>query len=110
MTALSEARHTAEFIISEGNGHFSRESGTAGGAFAAGELVKITSTKLVSYDGTGTVVGIAINAAAADGDKVAYIARNAEVNGNIISSTEQTDGTVDTAGLAALATLKIIVR
>lgn len=110
MTALSEARHTAEFIISEGNGHYSRESLAAGEAFPAGEVVKITTSKLVSYDGSGTVVGIAINAAAADGDLVAYIARDAEVNGNLLTSTEQTDGTVDTAGLAGLATLKIIVR
>lgn len=110
MTALSEARHTAEFIISEGNGHYSRESGTAGEAFPAGEVVKITSTKLVSYDGTGTVVGVAINAASADGDKVAYIARSAEVNGNLLTSSEATDGLLDAGALAGLATLKIIVR
>lgn len=110
MTALSEARHTAEFIISEGNGHYSRESGTAGGALAAGEVVKITANKLVSYNGSGTVVGIAINAAAADGDKVAYIARSAEVNGNMLSSTEQTSGELASGATTGLATLKIIVR
>jgi DNA/RNA endonuclease YhcR with UshA esterase domain len=109
MTALTEARHTAEFIISEGDGHISRESLVAGGTLKAGEVVKITASTLVSYDGSGTVVGIAINAAE-DGDLVAYIARLAEVNGNMLTSTEATDGALDAGALAGLATLHIIVR
>lgn len=109
MTALSEARHTAEFILSEGNGHISRENGVAGATLPAGEVVKITSTKLVSYDGSGTAVGIVMSACVLD-DKVAYIARNAEVNGNLLTSTEQTDGTLDSGALADLADLGIIVR
>lgn len=109
MTALTEARHTASFILSEGNGQISRESGTAGGTLRAGELVKVSTGTLVSYNGSGTVVGVAINAADS-GELVAYIARNAEVNGNLLYSTEDTDGIVDAAGLAGLATLNIIVR
>ncbi|AEH88189.1 head decoration protein [Mesorhizobium opportunistum] len=109
MTALNEARHTAEFIISEDDGHISRESLPAGGTLKAGEVVKITSNALVSYNGTGTVVGVAINAAE-DGDLVAYVARLAEVNGNMLTSTEATDGLLDAGALAGLATLHIIVR
>lgn len=109
MTALIEARHTAEFIISEGNGHYSRESGVGGATLPAGAVVKVSSSKLVSYDGTGTVKGILLSACVLDED-VAYIARQAEVNGNILSSTEQTDGTISTGATAGLLTLGIIVR
>lgn len=109
MTALNEARHNFEFLISEGDGHISRESLPAGGTLKSGEVVKIDTGTLVSYDGTGTVVGIAGNAAA-DGDLVAYVARLAEVNGNMLTSTEATDGLLDAGALAGLATLHIIVR
>lgn len=109
MTALNEARHTAEFIISEGNGHYSRANGVAGATLPAGEVVKVTSNKLVSYNGSGTVVGIVMNACVLD-EPVAYIARHAEVNGNLLTSTEATDGELDAGAIAGLLTIGIIVR
>lgn len=114
MTALSEGRHAAEFIISESNGQRSRENGTvkSGENLAAGEVVMLDGTKLVAYDGaTGsTAIGVMIAAVDATGGdaKGAYIARDAEVNGDILTVAGNAgDATVYSADLAAVG---IIVR
>jgi hypothetical protein len=109
MTALTEARHSAEFIISEANGHRSRENGTGGATLPAGEVVKVSSSKLVSYNGSGTVAGILITATELD-QPVAYIARDAEVNFNLCTSSEATDEALDSGAITGLALLGIIVR
>jgi hypothetical protein len=108
MTVTQGAR-SSEFILSEANGQRSRENGTAGATLPAGEVVKISTNKLVSYDGSGTVAGIVVNDCVLD-DEVAYIARDAEVKEAFLTSTEQTDGTIDTGATAGLADLGIIVR
>ncbi|MER9937425.1 head decoration protein [Mesorhizobium sp. M0088] len=109
MTTLTEARHAGGYLLSEANGTLSREKRTAGGTLRAGEVVKLSGDDLVSYDGSGTVVGIAFQAAVT-GDEIAYHARLAEVVGEALFSTEQTDGTIDTGGIAGLLDLNIVVR
>jgi hypothetical protein len=104
-----ETAHACAFILSEANGARSRENGVGGATLVAGDVVKITSTKLVSYDGTGTVAGIVLYDCVLD-EEVAYLARHAEVNQKLITTTEATDGAPDTGAIAGLLTLGIICR
>lgn len=109
MTTLTQGARAEEFVLSEANGQLSRENGIGGATLSAGDVVKVSTGKLVSYDGSGTVVGIVLHDCVLD-DAVAYFARDGEVKGDYLTSTEQTDGTIDTAGIAGLADLGIIVR
>lgn len=123
MTTLTEGRHAAEFILSEANGHRSRENGTlvSGQDLAAGTVLMDNGAgKLTALTAAGTAadldgeaVGILLAATdASDGDvEAAYIARDAEVNGNSLTyPTESTAGGEETAAIASLALLGIIVR
>lgn len=128
MVVKTEARHTAEFILSEGNGSISRESGTVlkGQKLKAGEVVqKDGAGKLIAADGNLTsagdvqteVAGMVIEAVDAsvtgtDADTAAaYIARVAEVNNNLLTyPTETTAGGEKAAVDASLAKLIIIAR
>jgi hypothetical protein len=109
MATLTQGPRTGEFLLSEAPGQRSRENGVAGATLKAGDVVKVSTSKLVSYDGSGTVVGI-VWADCVEDDPVAYIARDAEVKQDYLTSTEQTDGTIDTAGISGLADLGIICR
>jgi hypothetical protein len=113
--ALTEGKHTAEFLLSEGNGSISREQVTIAAAAAAlvpGTLVgKITASgKYAAYnngasDGTEVAAGVLYAAApdsAAD-QKAVIIARDAEVMASALTGS-------DTAGVADLKALGIIVR
>lgn len=114
--ALTEGKHTAEFLLSEGNGSISREQGvlrSESGALAAGTLLgRVTATgELSAYDnldspaGVGVAVGVLyanVPDSTAD-QKVTYIARNAEVIGSALTG-------LDTAGRADLAALGIVIR
>lgn len=115
MTVFTEGKHTAEFLLSEGNGSISREQVTiaaAAGALAAGTVVgKITASgKYVAYDAAATdgsesaagVLYAAVADSAADQEAV-IVARAAEVLGAELTGN-------DAAGTAALAGLGIIVR
>ncbi len=106
---FTEGVHPCAFILSEANGARSRENGVGGATLVAGDVVKVTANKLVSYNGTGTVAGIVLYDCVLD-EEVSYLARHAEVNQKLITSTEVTDGTVDAAGIAGLALLGIICR
>lgn len=126
MTALTEARHAAEFIISEANGHRSRANVTIlGGSGGAGVLPagtvlgKLTSGgKYVASPATGsngsqTAFAVLINAVdASDGDvEAAVIARDAEVNGKLLSFASSVDDDDKEAAKATqLAAVGIIVR
>lgn len=114
--ALIEGKHTAEFLLSEGNGSISREQGvlrSESGALASGTLLgKVTATdELSAYDnldspaGVGAVVGVLYaNATDSTADqKVTYIARDAEVLGSELTG-------LDTTGRADLAALGIVIR
>jgi hypothetical protein len=123
MTDFTEGRPAASFILSEANGHRSRENGTvvSGQVLAAGTVVMDNgSGKLTALTAAGTggdldddAVGIIIYPIdATDGDVAAsYIARDAEVNGNcLVYPTESTAGGEETAAIESLALLGIIVR
>ncbi|TIV91125.1 MAG: head decoration protein [Mesorhizobium sp.] len=123
-SSFTEAYHTAAFILSEANGHRSRESATvaSGQTLNAGEVVQFSAGKLVTADGAlntagdvvtavaGIVLG-AVDASGGDVDNVAYIARDAEVNDNLITyPTETTLGGEKAATVESLAALGIIAR
>lgn len=127
MTVFIEGRHAAEFILSEANGQRSRENGTvaSGQKLAAGEVVMLSSGKLVAHDGTLDSHGDVVTAAAgimiypvdasATGTNTntpaAYLARDAEVNGELLTfPDESTAGGEEAAVKASLKTLGIIVR
>lgn len=113
--AFNEGKHTAEFLLSEGNGSISREQVTiaaAAGALAAGTVLgKITASgKYAAYsnaasDGTEVAAGVLYAAAPdlATDQKAAAIVRSAEVLGAELTGN-------DANGTADLKALGIIVR
>lgn len=115
MTVLTEVQHMGEFLVSEGPGTISRESGIllSGQVVKDGQVVTINGAgKLVA--GTGAsgedVVGIVLgnhDATGADKKQVPYIARLAEVDLTLVYAEEVSDAVVD---WAALALLNIIPR
>lgn len=125
MTVLNEGRHAGEFILSEGNGHISRDTVTvaASQTIEVGTLLAVTSTAdgvitVVAYnpagvDGTEKPAGIAIYPAKTAAGKTAQIAaitRNAEVNGKCIAWPAAADADAQELALADLAAVGIIVR
>lgn len=123
MTTLTEGPRNAGFILSEANGNRSRENGTlvSGQNLSAGRVLmdngsgKLTALTAVGTAGDldGAAVGILIESTdASNGDvAVAYLARDAEVNGTtIIHPTESTGGGEEAASIESLAALGIIVR
>ncbi|TGQ01413.1 MULTISPECIES: hypothetical protein [unclassified Mesorhizobium] len=65
--------------------------------------------RVVPYDGTGRIVGIAIHAAA-EGDRVAFLAVEAEVKRLLLYSNELTSGEITDNVIAGLKDLWIQVR
>lgn len=123
MTVFTEDRHAAEFILSEASGQRSRDNGT----LAMGQNLK-AGTPLMD-DGTGKLVAFQANTNTAgaletdaagiliapcdatDADTaVAYIARDAEVNGNLLEYDDTTNGGEVALTNASLKLLGIIVR
>lgn len=109
MTTLTEGPRAEEFVLSEAAGQLSRSNGTGGATLKAGAVVEESAGKLVSYDGSGTVVGILLHDCILD-QPVAYLDYHAEVKEAYLSSTEQTDGTVAAGAIAGLLALNIKVR
>jgi len=120
--ALTETNRAGEFIISEGNGTYSREAITvvSGQNLAAGTVVgKITASgKYTAYDddlsaGTGdAAAGIlyaAVDASGGDAPGV-IICRQAEVADSLLVWASTNDSGDKTAGKADLAALGIIIR
>jgi hypothetical protein len=117
MTVLTETRHRGEFLISEANGHRSREtvtmvSGTA--ALVAGAVLgKVTASgKYQDYDqaesnGAETAVAVLLDdcdASAADAECVAVV-RDAEVNKGAlgwITGADEAGAYVDLAGVGII--------
>jgi hypothetical protein len=111
---MLETNHAAEFLISEGNGQISRETGAfaAGDALPAGQVLGlVTATnQYAAYDdgeSDGSQVAAAIlYAPLAESDAVrtgAVIVRLAEVAGELLTG-------LDDAAKADLAARNIIVR
>lgn len=130
MTVLTEPRHPAEFVLSEGNGFISRDvvtlasNGSTAIAYKAGSVLALVtaSSKYAYYDnagsdGTEAAKAILLEAVTvpATGDlKAVVIARNAEVQGSELEyDPALSGGTLTTAQAAAavdLAAFGIIVR
>lgn len=124
MTVFTETAHAGEFILSEANGNRSRENGTllSGQDLAAGTVVMLNgASKLVEFDtDTATDGSLQIEAAgvliaagdATDGDlAVSYLARDAEVNLNLLTyPAETTSGGEEELTKASLKLLGIITR
>jgi len=111
MSALTEGRPAATFIMSEANGHRSRGVGIlkAGENLPAGSVLMDDAGKLVQFeDGTGAApAGILYAATNAVADTtVTVIERDAEVNGKLLTffDTDPADA------IASLAEIGIIVR
>lgn len=113
--ALNEGKHTAEFLLSEGNGSISREqvviSSTAAAMVPGTVVGKITATgEYVAYsnaasDGSEVAAGVlyaGVKDSAADQSAV-IIARHAEVIASELTG-------LDTTGKADLLALGIICR
>lgn len=109
MTTLTEGPRAEEFVLSEAAGQLSRDNGVGGATLKAGAVVKASTGKLVSYNGSGTVVGVLLHDCVLD-EPVAYLDYHAEVKEAYLTSTEQTDGTVASGAIAGLLALKIKVR
>lgn len=119
--ALTETNRAGEFIISEGNGTYSREAITvvSGQNLAAGTIVgKITASgKYKAYDddnvdGSEAAAGIlyaAVDASGGDAPGV-IICRQAEVADSLLVWASTNDSGDKTAGKADLAALGIIIR
>lgn len=116
MTVLSETVHPGEFLLSESNGHRSREAVTVtvSGAtkWVSGTVLgKVTSSgKYVKYangasDGSEVAAAILLNelAPVAGDIKATVIARDAEVIDAKLTG-------IDAAGRADLAALGIVLR
>lgn len=122
MAVLTEARHAGEFIISEGNGHVSRDTVTivaGSGIVRAGTVLgKITASGKYAPSpdtgATGEQVATAINIYEVDATAdvtVAAVMRSAEVNGNTLTyAASVNDGTKKAAKATQLAAVGIIVR
>jgi hypothetical protein len=125
MTTLTEGRHAAEFVLSEAAGTRSRESAAidVGQDLDVGQIVEDDgSGNLTAMTGTLNTAGALITQAkgillyagvstTAVAQTVAYIARDAEVNGNLLTfPTETSTGDERNLTIASLALLGIIVR
>lgn len=117
---ITEGRRTAEFLISEANGHRSREQVTVtGGAYASGTVLgKITASgKYTIYDpaaedGSETAIAVlyaAVDASTAD-QRAPVIACDAEVNGVVLTWFDGATDPQKATGAAALTAAGIIVR
>jgi len=121
MTTLTETSHPGEFIVSEANGHRSRETVTiATGADLkpCTVLGKVTASgKYVQFnqdgaDGSENAAGILYGdalAASADAEAVAVV-RDAEVRGSDLIWPDDIDPAEQTAAEGELAALGIIIR
>lgn len=119
MTTKTEGQHAGHFLISEANGHRSRETITvkAGEVLSAGAVIALqTSTgKYIEYQNDETALGAAAilfdNVDATDGDVQAVaIVRDAEVNGGDLQWNATEDTGDRDAAVTELAAKGIIVR
>jgi hypothetical protein len=121
MTVINESRHAGEFMVSEANGHRSREVVTiaSGAALEAGTVLgKVTASgnyKLhdaAAADGSENAVAVLYARADASGGDVqaTAIVRDAEVADGALTFKSGISGADRTAAIADLATVGIIAR
>jgi hypothetical protein len=118
---ITEPFRIAEFLVSEAGGYQSREVAIIqGGVYTPPGTVlgRITATSVLvpvapaAADGSQTAFGVLYQGVAATELAVqrTYIARSAEVNGNVIVWPAAITAPQKTAAIAQLATLGILVR
>lgn len=120
MTEFTEGRHAAEFLVSEANGHRSRETVTIadGEDLKAGHVLgKDSDDKYKEYnpdnsDGSETAVAVLYDAVdATDGEEEGVIiARDAEVARDALAWFEDADEDQRDTGVSELADEGIIAR
>lgn len=125
-TVLNEAPYAAAFLIREGNGSISRDTGTIANTGAT-ELVLEAGTVLgrltadgthVAYDNTGTdgsetaaaILLHPVVVPAGSGRRATLIVRHAEVNGSELVFVPAVDAAGRTAAAADLKPAAVIVR
>ena len=119
-TVLTETNHTGEHLVSEANGHRSREVGTiTGGKFQAGTVLgQITASKKwtilapAATDGSQTAAAVLFegcDATSVDQSRTLHV-RSCEVNGLVIVWPAGITNPQKTAAVASLAAAGIIVR
>lgn len=110
MTTFTEGRHAAGFIISEANGSLSRDNGTvkAGEVLSAGEIIAFDGDELVAWT-SGGAAGVMLYRvdASAQGTPAAFLARQAEVNAELLVYPDDVE---EADALAALAERGIVAR
>lgn len=118
MTVLTDAKYTAEFLVSEANGFRSRRVGTIseGETIVAGEVLQFDSAgDLVPFDGTVDTAGVdecagisLDNYDTSDGEMggCVYIGGDAEVNLGELTYPSGSEAAV----VASLAKIGIICR
>jgi len=120
MTVITEGPRAAEFLISEANGHLSRDVGTLAsgitGSLEAGTVLgRVTTGGALNIydpaaeDGTEEVYAILFEGGAA-GDVRTIIRRHAEVKTDKLTWFDGADSGEKATGIAALAGLGIIAR
>lgn len=108
MTTFTEGPRAGGFIISEANGSLSRDNGTvkAGEVLSAGEIVAFDGDELVAWtDGEAAGVMLYRVNASAQATPAAYLARQAEVNAELLVYPDDVE---EADALAALASLGIV--
>ena len=120
MAKVTEGTRSGEFIASEANGHRSRETIVVGvGIVYPGQVLgKVTADgnhaafAQDAEDGTEAAAGIAYHKCDATGGPVKTLAvvRDCEVNGNDLLWPADIEAAEQTAAIAQLAALGIIVR
>lgn len=115
MNTLTEGKHSADFIISEGNGNISRDNISIGLSqeIVPGMVLKASGNDHVAWTAGATPTGIAIYGVITGTGKkeeIAAITRDCTVNSNqLVWADGATDGEIAT-GTAALKVLGIISR
>jgi hypothetical protein len=123
MTVFTEGRNPGEFLLSEASGNRSRDVITVAsgaGVIAPGTVLgkltsggKYTPSPATGADGSQTAVAVALygcDATSAD-QKLVVVARDAEVNVNLLAYASSVDDATKKAAKASqLAAVGIIVR
>lgn len=113
--ALTEGKHTAEFLLSEGNGYISREQividssapalqpGTVLGKMASGRYKAYNNANSAGDADVAAGILYAYAADSASNQAAVMIARHAEVSASMLTG-------LDTAGRADMAANSIVFR
>lgn len=121
--SFAEGLHKEEVILSEANGHRSRETvtvlsgqnlkqGAVLGQITSGGKFKISDNRTPASDGSQTAVAVLLeDCDASGGDKLAIVMRrDGEVKSGLLNFVADATGGEKTASLAQLAAVGIVAR